>query len=392
MAEATDARNGGPNRGCENYAVEGRQVEPSAAYWATGGKRIEVVEVDALDDDRVIPKFNCDPGFLEEELDELEHLQSLRDRTNTIEGEYKGRKRLPLSPFMLLRPPLGAVVPVDAFNDVPRLAKIARQCAPVDPMVATGRELARLFESETPGLLHRHALNCLLFGRNVSPPRQARIGMALDVTIYSALLAAWHYKWANIASGRADFDRVFRERPSEYAKRTVTRSDGRPWTLSVLYDRQIDMDGEGDGPLRCPNPAVLSPGTPRHPAFPSGHSTYSAAASTLLTYFFPDQSEAFEQLADNVGVARLWAGVHWRQDHIAGQQLGTAVARKVIDQLQSDPVVRAQPGPPEPCNTDRAPDFDAVRRAGRGAGSQDQDVIPPSTAPILEQLSPNRGA
>lgn len=31
---------------------------------------------------------------------------------------------------------------------------------------------------------------------------------------------------------------------------------------------------------------LISPGTPRHPSYPSGHSTYSAAASAILRYFF----------------------------------------------------------------------------------------------------------
>jgi membrane-associated phospholipid phosphatase len=378
--------------GCGTYAVEGKQVEPSAGYWADRGKRICVVEVDALPDDQVIPKFNCDPNFLEQEIAELEELQRLRDATNAIEGTFQGRRRLRLSSYFNLRPPLGSIIPVDRFNDVPDLRKIAKQCDPVRPMVRTGRELARLFESETPGLLHRHALNCLLLARNVSPPRQARIWMALDVTIYSALLAAWHYKWANIANGAQDRDRVFRERPIEYTTRTKTRSNGKRWKLQVLYDRRVDDDGGGDGPLLCPDPEVLSPGTPRHPAFPSGHSTYSAAASAIMAHFFPDQEEELEFLADNIGVARLWAGVHWRQDHVAGQQLGRAVAQRVIDQLQADPVVRAPAGPPMPCDQTPAPSFDAVRRAGRGQGSMDQDVIPPPRAPIIELNTPNRGA
>jgi len=59
-----------------------------------------------------------------------------------------------------------------------------------------------------------------------------------------------------------------------------------------------------------------TPGTPRHPAYPSGHSTYSAAAAFTLIAFFPQYAEDLLRLADNTGVARLWAGVHWRSDHI----------------------------------------------------------------------------
>lgn len=64
------------------------------------------------------------------------------------------------------------------------------------PVIRTGRELARYFEEETPGLAHRLALTQLLSQQMWSPPRQALAWAALDITIYSALLAAWHYKWA----------------------------------------------------------------------------------------------------------------------------------------------------------------------------------------------------
>jgi hypothetical protein len=94
-----------------------------------------------------------------------------------------------------------------------------------------------------------------------------------------------------------------------------------------------------------------TPGTPRHPAYPSGHSTYSAAASEILAYFFPQHRNQLERLADNIGVARLWAGVHWRSDHTFGQRLGRFVARLIIQQLELTPVPRfplARPGNESP--------------------------------------------
>ena len=40
-------------------------------------------------------------------------------------------------------------------------------------------------------------------------------------------------------------------------------------------------------------------------------------------------------MADNIGMARLWAGVHWRSDHEAGAKLGQVVACLVLRQLAS---------------------------------------------------------
>jgi hypothetical protein len=97
----------------------------------------------------------------------------------------------------------------------------------------------------------------------------------------------------------------------------------------------------------APRPAnsFPTPGTPRHPAYPSGHSTYSAAAAFTLIAFFPQYAEDLLRLADNTGVARLWAGVHWRSDHTFGQLVGRAVAELIINQLidaeifEEDPTV-----------------------------------------------------
>ena len=82
----------------------------------------------------------------------------------------------------------------------------------------------------------------------------------------------------------------------------------------------------------APRPAnsFPTPGTPRHPAYPSGHSTYSAAAAFTLIAFFPQYAEDLLRLADNTGVARLWAGGHWRSDHTFGQLVGRAVAELII--------------------------------------------------------------
>jgi hypothetical protein len=265
-----------------------------------------------------------------------------------------------------------------------RIRNVFEQCEHQTSMVEHGEGLARLFQDETPGLLHRHALNCLLFNRrDVSPPRQARIWAALDITIYSALLAAWRFKWAETKTR-------YVERPIEYETRVT---GGKP-RFQVLYDRRVQPDGTGSEPRTlCPKPAtpdpndssVLSPGTPRHPAYPSGHSTYSAAASEILAYFFPKQRAELEKLADNIGLARLWAGVHWRQDHRGGQMLGRAVAKRVIDQLLRDPVRPLTGEPPNPCDTKSRPTFSqvqaqALETRGKDKGDPQQDIIPPPPA------------
>jgi len=292
------------------YRLAGPQVEPDAALWTVEPcpvpSVIRVADLQRRTDDEGDPwYFPPYPGRAEteNEIEELLELASLRDDQAALNGGSGQLRRLAVSPFLLLRPPpLGAVYRLSGTEDT--------------PLVSTGRELARWFENETPGLSHRHAANYLLSDSRWSPPRQARVWMALDVAIYSAMLAAWHYKWA---AERSDVS--FRPRPVEVDYR-----------VSVLYNRAPNANRDADGSRRTQ--PVPSPGTPRHPAYPSGHSTVGGAASEILSYFFPDFTTEFDQLADNCGMARLWAGIHYRSDHVQGMALGRSVARMVIGQLE----------------------------------------------------------
>jgi len=145
--------------------------------------------------------------------------------------------------------------------------------------------------------------------------------------------------------------------------------------VGVLYNREVSPLGDGEGRRRItPNP---SPGTPRHPSYPSGHSTYAEAANELLAWFFLDYREEPNRLADNAGMARLWAGIHYRSDHyrsdhVHGKRLGRAVACMVIAQLEGSHIPRTPdecdppcPGAVLPANGtgDPPPADDALARA-----------------------------
>lgn len=348
--------------GCDNdgnvgnpqlpYRLQGVQVEPEAGWWGTPVLERELPRVVSLDEVRLlvenpvspfyVPPYPRGKAFLDWEIAELVELAALRDDPAQISGsytttappanslpkEFTDTTRAPVSDFIQLDPPpFGAIFNIGsrtqyAISDINQqhLRRQLFQNGTLPPVVTTGRQLARMFEAETPGLLHRHALNSLFYKRpDISPPRQARVWMALDIAIYSALLAAWHYKWA------APQSHSYRQRPNEYYQQPDFR---------VLFDDVVDDCGLRNKCART-NPCP-SPGTPRHPAYPSGHSTFSAAASEVLSYFFPEERAQFERLANNIGTARLWGGVHWRTDHAAGQRIGKAVAYLLTRQLQGD--------------------------------------------------------
>jgi membrane-associated phospholipid phosphatase len=45
---------------------------------------------------------------------------------------------------------------------------------------------------------------------------------------------------------------------------------------------------------------------------------------------------ALAALAEEAGESRIWAGIHYRSDIVAGAALGRAVADKVIDRARRD--------------------------------------------------------
>ena len=285
------------------YALPGPQVQEDAKDW---GNSTHLPKVPTLKEmlqvtDPLRDEFPP-PSDPRQELEELHALSRMRDDLDA----FTINNHKPISKFLQVRPqPVGAV-----YN---------RATAETNPVITTGRELARWFETETPGLGHRHALNFLLPQTTLTPPAQARVWAALDVAIYAALLAAWHYKWTDPATR-------MRPRPIEIDP-----------SIDILFNTQPNATGNGDGPARTrPLP---SPGTPRHPAYPSGHSTVGAAGSTVLAYFFPEEIMELDNLADNSGMARLWGGIHYRSDHEFGMAVGRAVAELVIADLEHDGAV-----------------------------------------------------
>lgn len=77
---------------------------------------------------------------------------------------------------------------------------------------------------------------------------------------------------------------------------------------------------------------VAAVGKPNHPSYPSGHSCLSSAAGEVLSEFFPDKASQFSAMVAEAGLSRMYAGIHYRFDIEAGQQLGRSVARYAIAQ------------------------------------------------------------
>lgn len=70
--------------------------------------------------------------------------------------------------------------------------------------------------------------------------------------------------------------------------------------------------------------------TPNHPSYPAGHASISAAAATILTYYFPQMSSTWEIEANEAAYSRVWGGIHFTIDTKKGYELGQNVGNAAI--------------------------------------------------------------
>jgi hypothetical protein len=121
-------------------------------------------------------------------------------------------------------------------------------------------------------------------------PRSARGLALLNIAIYDATVAAWDAKYTYNRPHPSDLDS----------------------SLTTLIDN------------------------PNSPSYPSEHAVVAGAASTILTYLFPDRADIFAAKAEEAAQSRLLAGVQYPSDVQAGLELGRAVAEQVIAFAMTD--------------------------------------------------------
>jgi hypothetical protein len=89
--------------------------------------------------------------------------------------------------------------------------------------------------------------------------------------------------------------------------------------------------------------------TPNHPSYPSGHSTFSRAAATVLGSLFANQNQGFsyrgdklggyqvrtyknfDEAANEAGMSRIYGGIHYPFDNVVGQEIGQKIGQMVLD-------------------------------------------------------------
>jgi hypothetical protein len=77
-------------------------------------------------------------------------------------------------------------------------------------------------------------------------------------------------------------------------------------------------------------------GLPNFPSYTSGHSTFSAAAATVLSYLFPSGASSFEAMRDEAAISRLYGGIHYMSDIVAGKDHGRRIGAYTVTFARGD--------------------------------------------------------
>ena len=141
---------------------------------------------------------------------------------------------------------------------------------------------------------------------------------------------SWFWTYASKRLFETKLDQNPPRAARAYALLGVTLYDS--WTASqdgkftYWYIRPSQLDS-GITPLFPP---------PNFPSYPSNHSTISTSRCEMLAYLFPREAEFVRGVGKEAGDSRIWAGIHFPIDNVAGVNLGKAVAQKVIAWAEGD--------------------------------------------------------
>jgi membrane-associated phospholipid phosphatase len=151
-------------------------------------------------------------------------------------------------------------------------------------------DAARYWATDAPSIRWELFLEDEIASHRLSVPHAARARAYLSVAMYDAFVACWDTKF------------------------------------TYWLARPVTVD-----------PALVTVfSTPPFPSYPSGHSTQSSAAAEVMAELFPDRAEHYRHKGEEASLSRVWAGVHYRFDVVAGEAMGVEVAEAVVARMRAD--------------------------------------------------------
>jgi hypothetical protein len=77
-------------------------------------------------------------------------------------------------------------------------------------------------------------------------------------------------------------------------------------------------------------------GIPNFPSYISGHSTFSAAAATILGHIIPSRANDYTNMATEAEMSRLYGAIHYRTDCTVGYTVGSKVGNYAVQRATTD--------------------------------------------------------
>jgi membrane-associated phospholipid phosphatase len=89
-------------------------------------------------------------------------------------------------------------------------------------------------------------------------------------------------------------------------------------------------------PSQINNKIKTLTGLPNFPAYTSGHSTFSGAAATVLSYVNAAATQGYMAMADEASKSRLYGAIHYRSDIETGMEMGKKIGDKAVQRAKTD--------------------------------------------------------
>jgi PAP2 superfamily len=177
-----------------------------------------------------------------------------------------------------------------APDDTPTEAELASLRASAEERTAETLDRISYWDAGSPGYRWHEIAMQQTLKAGWGPGGAYRTMALLNAAIYDATIAAWDAKYA------------------------YNRS--RPGVTDPTLDTTIPI--------------------PNSPSYPCEHAVTAGAASTVLTYLFPDNEQSFADLAAEAAESRVNAGVAYASDRAAGLELGKQVGTLFVDWAKGD--------------------------------------------------------
>jgi len=225
-----------------------------------------------------------------------------------------------------------------AFNEVKELGALNSATRTEEQT-----QIGVFWDNDLPGTFkvsgHLNAITrTLSLDRGLSFEENARLFALLNLAMADASVSCWHCKYAYEL--------------------------WRPVTGIQLADETINPDTVPD-PTWQPLSDLLCGGTPAFPSYGEGHSSFAGAfAAVMQGYFGSDVANVttmtddpgytggprfyatFSEMAEEVAMSRIYIGVHWQFDAVAGLENGLAVGDYILNtalQPTTGPAVIPEP-------------------------------------------------